>query len=1077
MVAAVTLAVIACPLIATAEETGIRAPAGFRVEQFAGDDLAHDIYSMTLDAQGRVVVSGRDYVKTLHDDNGDGRADRATLYSATPASGAHGMLFLGNDLLCTGDNSLMLLRDVDGDGVADGEPEKWAALRNPEHGANGLVRGPDGWIYLICGNDAGVSAELARTPGSPVKQPQSGAIVRFSPDGKRSDIFAHGFRNPYDLDFNAAGHLFTVDADGERDHHLPWYAPTRLFDIAPGMHHGWVLNGWQRSWSRPAYFSDNVPRLVELGRGSPTGLVVYQHKAFPPQYRGSVLSCCWTFGRVYRMPLSAVGATYTTPVTPEVFLETTGELGFAPVDLAVGTRGELYVAIGGRRTRGGVFRVSYLEDQPAEDPGTELDQILEAPQPLAAWSRATWEPRARELGRDKFVTAVVDRRRPLDQRVRAVEIITDIFGGLNIEEVESLFKAARPELVARILWSFARQPRGDESLRLVVAATRDGRPLVQRSAFEALGAWIDLNGPESEMVAKANWAGAFVSTDRRVQMAAFMADARRNVPIEETSLADLWRLHYGGQLHAAHFSAAAEAFFAAQGDRDRLSAVRMMELCLGDINTRPMTNDVYAGYTLNAEPAIVAAAARQWGGKLATAFPAKDGHLNLELARLLAMLSVDDPALVDRFTQQWTPDTPPDQDLHYLICLSRLPGTRSPQATERTALGLAHLQPKMQRAVLYVSRNWPLRVGEAVGELMRHDPELPVALIACDDFKTPSQALLVRQMPPAAQQAAARKLIQAIQNAAGELRWTDDLVAIVAALPDDEAFAALRSAWEDFAMRDAIVAVLARSPQPLDRQRFVESLAAVQSSTIEAAALALEKLAGDPQEAELVAAFAALRQACLAPEQKSLRQALTKLVTAWTGQSIEIDDPGKGDVASLYQPWFDWFAAAHPVASMKAAALGTVNWEAWQSRLPHIETIVADSDRGKVVFERKACLKCHAGNSPLGPDLAGSAGRFSRADLLAAMVDPSRDVSPLYQTTQVVTASGKIVTGLIIYESPDATLVQTDPDTTVRVAGDEIVAMRKSRTSLMPNGLLNDVGDQEVADLLEYLKMLKPSRP
>ena len=65
--------------------------------------------------------------------------------------------------------------------------------------------------------------------------------MRFSPDGKPLDVVAHGFRNPYDLDFDAAGQLLTVDSDGERDHHLPWYAPTRLFDVAQGMEHGWLL--------------------------------------------------------------------------------------------------------------------------------------------------------------------------------------------------------------------------------------------------------------------------------------------------------------------------------------------------------------------------------------------------------------------------------------------------------------------------------------------------------------------------------------------------------------------------------------------------------------------------------------------------------------------------------------------------------------------------------------------------------------------------------------------------------------------------------------------------------------------
>ena len=48
------------------------------------------------DPRGDVVVSGPGYVKILHDDNADGRADRTTLFSSKPASGAHGMVFVGN---------------------------------------------------------------------------------------------------------------------------------------------------------------------------------------------------------------------------------------------------------------------------------------------------------------------------------------------------------------------------------------------------------------------------------------------------------------------------------------------------------------------------------------------------------------------------------------------------------------------------------------------------------------------------------------------------------------------------------------------------------------------------------------------------------------------------------------------------------------------------------------------------------------------------------------------------------------------------------------------------------------------
>ena len=58
---------------ASAQIPGIQLPPGFVVSEFAGDDLAHDIYTMTIDARGRVFVAGRGYIRQLIDDNGDGR--------------------------------------------------------------------------------------------------------------------------------------------------------------------------------------------------------------------------------------------------------------------------------------------------------------------------------------------------------------------------------------------------------------------------------------------------------------------------------------------------------------------------------------------------------------------------------------------------------------------------------------------------------------------------------------------------------------------------------------------------------------------------------------------------------------------------------------------------------------------------------------------------------------------------------------------------------------------------------------------------------------------------------------------
>jgi len=1064
--------------------TGIRAPEGFEVSLYAGDELAHDIYSMTLDSHGRVVVAGQGYVKTLHDDDGDGIAERASTFSERPKSGAHGMLFLGNDLLCTGDDSLMLLRDDDGDGQAEGEPEVWAKVRHPEHGANGLTRGPDGWIYLICGNDAGVTSKLASESSSPVREPQCGAVLRFSPDGKWSEIVAHGFRNPYDLDFNADGHLFTVDADGERDHHLPWYAPTRLFDIAQGMHHGWVLQGWQRSWNRPEWMFDNVPRLAEIGRGSPTGLTVYRHTQFPQHYHGSVLSCCWTLGRVYCLPLNPEGSSYQT--NSEVFLETTGEVGFAPVDVAVGKEGDLFIAIGGRRTRGSVFRVRYVGEQARRpSPANEAAAVLTAPQPQASWSRHDWEPKAKELGKQAFADALADRALPAEQRIRAAEITTDLFGGLEAEVVEAVLTEANEagapadiaRLAARAVGCLGRTSNKAGCITVLAQATGSDHLVIQRAAWEALAALPNDSDEVAAAQADAAWSAGMNSSDRRVRAAALIADARRtDLSIEARTETDLWRLHFRGKLSADHFSLAAESFLEANDDRTRLDCVRLMELALGDIDTHQMQADVYAGYSLNGTPESIAAASKAYGRKLAANFPAAHPNLNRELGRLLGMLSVDDSALLDRLSAVWTDESSPHDDVHYLIVMSRLPAKRRVETTERTAAALAKLHGKMRESEMFVSRNWPSRVGEAVANLYRYDPALPAALVACAEFQHPDQAMFAKDMDDTDRLAAARKLIEAADPSDETARWTDELVALIADLPNDEALPALRAGWEDFTLRDSIVTVLARARQPEDREKFVEMLASVQPRSVELSAAALTMLSDSPNPQDLLAAMAALKQACLTPEQQNTRLAIVHLLAHWTGQSPTIDERTTKTVAEAYKPWFEWFEANHPNEAAKLNRPAGADASAWQARVEQVDWDSGNSERGIVVFQKRSCVRCHAGSSPLGPDLAGAAGRFSRADLLTAIVEPHKDVSPLYQTTQIVTGSGRVYNGLVVYESPDSTLLQTAPDTTTRITGDEIVVMRKSKTSLMPSGLLNDISDQDLADLFDYLKTLKAKR-
>jgi putative heme-binding domain-containing protein len=123
--------------------------------------------------------------------------------------------------------------------------------------------------------------------------------------------------------------------------------------------------------------------------------------------------------------------------------------------------------------------------------------------------------------------------------------------------------------------------------------------------------------------------------------------------------------------------------------------------------------------------------------------------------------------------------------------------------------------------------------------------------------------------------------------------------------------------------------------------------------------------------------------------------------------------------------------------------------------------------RGQVVVSGRGYVR------QLVDEMRGVTGRFSRADLFTAIVQPSKDVPPRYRTTQLTTAAGKTYQGIILYEATDSILLQTGPSTTVRLDQRQIAERRLTALSLMPAGLLDRLTDQEIADRYAYLRGLK----
>jgi putative membrane-bound dehydrogenase-like protein len=1072
---------------APADDFGLRIPPGFRVTMIADETLANDTYAMTLDAKGRPVVTTRGSIKTLEDTDRDGKADKATLF-ATTRTGGMGLCFDGSDLLFCGDGWLSRYRDADADGHADGSPERIVPLAFAEHGGHAMRKGPDGWWYVIGGNDSVINGRHASLASSPIRNPEAGAVLRLPPDLNGCEIIAHGFRNPYDFDFNAAGDLFTYDSDVERDAFLPWYSPTRIYHVGYASHHGWRVTGFLRSLARRDYFLDTVDILWPIGRGSPTGLTCYRHTQFPTRYWGGIFALDWTFGKVYFVPLAPDGSSYKTQA--EVFLESTGTDGFAPTDAVVAPDGALLISIGGRGTRGAIYRVEYVG--PERQRATEaagLDEVLDAPQPLDAWSRARWEPQARTLGRAPFLAAVVQEPGLEARRVRAIEIATELFGGLTPRAARAAARSASPLVRARAAWSLGRKPNGANA-EVLHSLADDSDPRVCLAALDALA---DRHTTIEAGVLRAAAAKNLANRDKRVRQAAarvaallparewdaLAADAADRQARLTTMLADVWR----NPATEIHETAIAGALGALRGSTDpelNLQAVRLIVLALGDWHLKDPAVELNATYSvqprlkLGADPSPALIPGIR--SAVRAIFPSGNALLDDESARLLAVLEDDDRSVPPKVARFWTDESSPTRDMHYLIVYSRLGGAVQGPLTARAAHALLDLDRKLKGQGLRIKQTWAERLTELARQLLARDPSLADAIVREPGLVAPGNVAIALTLP-AKERAHAARLFLAQAAKDTDFTWSAALVELFDALTLEETRPVLRERWTDFALRDAILVRLARQPEAGDREKFRWGLESDQPRVMSAAVSALERLPRAGSVDETTALVRLLRRLILESRDAALRARVLALTEREAQQSFAVEADA-GDPQALlkgYQPVFAWFAKEHP-AQAGALAGGAVDLEAWRTRLKAVEWSKGDAVRGEAVFRTRGCQTCHTGERALGPDLTGAAARFSRDDLFTAILAPSLDVSPLYRTTLIETHDGQIHSGLVAFESADGVILQTGATTTVRIGTPEIAARKPASRSVMPDRLLQGTSDGELADLYRYLQTLTPAR-
>ncbi len=130
---------------------------------------------------------------------------------------------------------------------------------------------------------------------------------------------------------------------------------------------------------------------------------------------------------------------------------------------------------------------------------------------------------------------------------------------------------------------------------------------------------------------------------------------------------------------------------------------------------------------------------------------------------------------------------------------------------------------------------------------------------------------------------------------------------------------------------------------------------------------------------------------------------------------------------------------------------------------------------GKQSFAVASCVACHrldGVGEPVGPDLARLDPRMTRAEILRSLLEPSAKIEDKYWTHAFATRGGKLVTGMILEETPRAIRVIENPlakSAPVTIDRAEIEDRSVSPTSIMPKGLLEKLTREEVLDLFAYV--------
>ncbi|WP_437228904.1 PVC-type heme-binding CxxCH protein [Planctomicrobium sp. SH661] len=130
---------------------------------------------------------------------------------------------------------------------------------------------------------------------------------------------------------------------------------------------------------------------------------------------------------------------------------------------------------------------------------------------------------------------------------------------------------------------------------------------------------------------------------------------------------------------------------------------------------------------------------------------------------------------------------------------------------------------------------------------------------------------------------------------------------------------------------------------------------------------------------------------------------------------------------------------------------------------------------GKQLFKVAACVSCHKLNGEgqqIGPDLTQLDPKRSLQDVLRDVLEPSLRINEKFASQMFALENGQILSGLVLSEDADEVKVVTNPlapDKPTVIKKADIEERSVSKVSLMPQGVLNKLTEEEIFDLIAYV--------